>query len=194
MQSTPQIKICYKCKEKKDVTYFYKNKSNKDGLQNYCKQCGKELKENNKEYRKEYQKEYHKKYQEQHEAELKIYYKKYYKKNREENKEKMTIYSKQYEKTDIGKAKRANINHKRRTITKQGDVTTKQILQLQKSKTCYWCETSLKNKKVNIDHYIPISKGGLHTLSNLVASCSHCNKKKSSRNPLEFAKSIGRLF
>jgi hypothetical protein len=32
-------KKCYKCKEIKSYSEFYKNKSNKDGLSGYCKKC-----------------------------------------------------------------------------------------------------------------------------------------------------------
>jgi len=33
------MKICSKCKLKKDIECFYKHKNNKDGLQTYCKDC-----------------------------------------------------------------------------------------------------------------------------------------------------------
>lgn len=33
------MKICLKCKENKNLFEFNKNKTNKDGLQNYCKNC-----------------------------------------------------------------------------------------------------------------------------------------------------------
>ena len=32
-------KVCSKCKAEKSVDCFYKNKSRKDGLQSYCKEC-----------------------------------------------------------------------------------------------------------------------------------------------------------
>jgi hypothetical protein len=35
-------KICYKCKERKLLEYFSKNKSQNDGFQSICKQCKKE--------------------------------------------------------------------------------------------------------------------------------------------------------
>lgn len=36
------MKICIKCLSKKSLNCFYKNKSKKDGLQDYCKDCKKE--------------------------------------------------------------------------------------------------------------------------------------------------------
>ena len=108
---------------------------------------------------------------------------------------KMIELTKAYRQTQKGKAVRKNSDHKRRSITRQGDVTTQQLLELEQSaKVCYWCGVSLKGKKIHIDHYIPLSKGGEHTLSNLVVSCAKCNISKSSKDPLKFAQSVGKLF
>jgi hypothetical protein len=38
-KNTYGIKKCYKCKELKNIDDFYKNKSNKDGISGYCKNC-----------------------------------------------------------------------------------------------------------------------------------------------------------
>ena len=32
-----------------------------------------------------------------------------------------------------------------------------------------------------IDHVIPLAKGGLHTLSNLRPSCTYCNRSKGTK-------------
>lgn len=88
-----------------------------------------------------------------------------------------------------------NIQQRRRSIKKIGDVTTNQMLELQNNaKICYWCSIPLKGKNMHIDHYVPLSKGGEHTLSNLVVSCSTCNQKKNAKDPILFANSIGRLI
>jgi len=111
------------------------------------------------------------------------------------NKIKVAIYQKKYFKTDIGKASSKNQRHKQRSSKKQGDITASCLLSIQQNaKTCYWCGISLKKVKVHIDHYIPISKGGEHTLSNLVVSCAKCNQNKSAKDPIIFANLIGRLL
>lgn len=111
------------------------------------------------------------------------------------NKDKSLERARLYRKTQKGQESYKNNKHKRRSLSKSGDVTIEQLLELrQNAKICYWCETNLKNVKVHIDHYIPLSKGGLHTISNLVISCSKCNLSKGSKSPLEFANSKGKLL
>lgn len=38
----------------------------------------------------------------------------------------------------------------------------------------------------SVDHFIPVSKGGSHVLSNLVCACIRCNVSKSNRDPKEW--------
>lgn len=46
---------------------------------------------------------------------------------------------------------------------------------------CHWCQSLVAGRKVHIDHVIPLSKGGPHTISNLCATCPDCNYSKSAR-------------
>jgi len=147
----------------------------------------KEWRDNNKEYIKEKNKQWREDNKETLKEKRKIYC--------EQNKEIMKVKAKIYSKTEIRKMAHKNKDFKRRTKTKQGDATTTQLINLKKrSKICYWCNVSLKGKIVHIDHYIPLSKGGEHTLSNLVITCDRCNLSKNAKDPLVFAQSIGKLL
>ena len=44
---------------------------------------------------------------------------------------------------------------------------------------CYWCKR--KMAVPTQDHVIPLSKGGLHEASNVVAACKVCNSKKGAK-------------
>lgn len=44
--------------------------------------------------------------------------------------------------------------------------------------TCYYCQLFFPTRQLHIDHIIPISKGGSHTVGNLCRSCDSCNLKK----------------
>lgn len=52
------MKKCNKCGKDKDFSAFSKNRTSKDGLQNHCKVCFKEWRNNNKEYFPKYMKKY----------------------------------------------------------------------------------------------------------------------------------------
>lgn len=83
---------------------------------------------------------------------------------------------------------------RRRAIEKKGDPTAKLFAWEQaQQKVCYWCGVSCADS-YHVDHYIPLSKGGAHTVKNLVIACPQCNLSKSAKDPYEFAASVGRLF
>ncbi len=139
--------------------------------------------------KKEYILDRNKKYKEKNIKKFKAYQAEY------QNSDKMKKWHKDYRQTEKYKAIRRNSDHNRRIEKKIGDVTTEQMLHLQQSSTkCYWCNTQLKNKITHVDHYKPISKGGTHTISNLVITCVHCNLSKNAKDPIAFANSLGRLL
>lgn len=150
---------------------------------------------------------YHKKlYRIKHKKEIAEKLKIYYQQNKEkileqrreyfkENKESIMLKNSIYNSSEKGKLIKKNTQYKRRCSNKNGDLTTIELTNfINNSKVCYWCNCKINKDNLNIDHYIPIAKGGEHTLSNLVASCSHCNKTKSAKDPYKFANSIGRLL
>ncbi len=48
------------------------------------------------------------------------------------------------------------------------------------------CAYCLEEKKLEMDHVVPISKGGTHTYDNLVPACGKCNASKGDRSLLDF--------
>lgn len=65
-----KTKICSKCKEKKDISEFWKHKRSKDGLYCWCKKCwkeyGKKYYQKNKERISKHSREYRKKHPVKH--------------------------------------------------------------------------------------------------------------------------------
>jgi hypothetical protein len=43
---------------------------------------------------------------------------------------------------------------------------------------CHYCSKGLVGTDSTVDHKVPMSKGGTHDHSNLVASCRRCNSRK----------------
>ena len=49
--------------------------------------------------------------------------------------------------------------------------------------TCQYCEQTLPESKLNLDHVTPRDKGGLTTWENIVTSCFRCNTRKANKLP-----------
>ncbi len=210
------MKTCSKCNQSKDLSEFYKDKSTKDGYAYGCITCRKKFLAKNRDKQKIKDAQY---YLDNKEHIIKRttmwrknnidksrgYYNKAYKIHAEKrradrieygknNKEKEAAYSKWYRATERGRLNGLNACMKRRTHMKQGDVTTVELKSILASESCYWCGCSLLPNEIHVDHYQPLSKYGKHTISNLVASCQHCNQIKSTKDPISFANSISKLF
>lgn len=66
------------------------------------------------------------------------------------------------------------------------------ILQAQNCR-CGYCKADLRKAKRHVDHITPLSKGGSNDRRNLQILCPPCNLKKKAKDPIEFAREIGRL-
>jgi 5-methylcytosine-specific restriction endonuclease McrA len=64
------------------------------------------------------------------------------------------------------------------------DLSHAQWLEIQamQGHRCYYCGKRCKGKLTQ-DHIIPLSKGGAHTLHNVIAACHSCNSKKHTGPP-----------
>jgi 5-methylcytosine-specific restriction endonuclease McrA len=107
--------------------------------------------------------------------------------------------------TDERKAYLAVQRHRRRCAGgshKPADLLA--ILKLQKHR-CAYCRDSLKKDRGkkpsgmkrprwHMDHIVPIVKGGTNDPANIQALCPSCNQRKHAKDPLVFAREIGRLL
>ena len=46
---------------------------------------------------------------------------------------------------------------------------------------CYYCGRSVSTKGIHLDHIVPLSKGGAHSVENLCVACPHCNCSKRDK-------------
>lgn len=56
---------------------------------------------------------------------------------------------------------------------------------------CAYCLQS--NDALEMDHMIPLSRGGEHSANNIVPACRRCNSSKNAKTPLEFLQMQVRL-
>lgn len=105
----------------------------------------------------------------------------YHKKRREENREAYREMQRKYRQSSHGNAIR-NASHQRRRARKLNQLgpnppTSKDYERLIKL-PCYICHQSISE---HIDHIVPLSKGGLHDISNVAGACKPCNLSKGNK-------------
>jgi 5-methylcytosine-specific restriction endonuclease McrA len=70
------------------------------------------------------------------------------------------------------------------------EIDRRVIIERDKS-TCYLCGKRVEKKVLQIDHVLPLAKGGPHTYDNLRVACALCNCRKSDLTLEEFSERYG---
>ena len=206
-------KTCYRCKQPQPLKLFGKKSKSKDGLTSICKPCkkieDKEYREANKErlaaqnkerfatnkdtYNRNRRAKYHSATPE--EVEERIRKKREYNTNApEEVKERKRQYDKAYWASRKGREVARYHKHKRRALelsTDDSTITSQALdaLKEEQEHKCKYCQCDLdysSKGEVHLDHVIPLTKGGPHSITNVVWSCAICNKRKSDRDLEDF--------
>lgn len=87
--------------------------------------------------------------------------------------------------------KRAWNSRRRKRMARKADRGTSKMWLYSMSArviSCYWCGGKTRKGGRNVDHIVPISKGGTNESSNLCIACVDCNAKKSNLMPNEFSR------
>ncbi|MGE3680702.1 MAG: HNH endonuclease [Bdellovibrionales bacterium] len=58
---------------------------------------------------------------------------------------------------------------------------SRQNIFLRDGHICQYCCQKFSEKKLTVDHVIPLSKGGRHEWTNVVTACSECNNRKGDK-------------
>jgi 5-methylcytosine-specific restriction endonuclease McrA len=58
---------------------------------------------------------------------------------------------------------------------------------------CQYCGKVFAQRELNLDHVVPLSKGGRSSWDNVVTACVPCNSKKGSRAPVDAGMALIRL-
>ena len=203
-------KTCYTCKQHKQVDQFRNHKSRADGLSSNCKDCDrakeKIWRENNKEIKAAYDRAYRLANPESVRARQKRWELKntekekdrkhaFYLENKELFRERGKIWAKNNPEKENQKKRNWRANnpekalqerHKYRKKLKQNgiyEISEKDLKKLVSADVCYYCQ---KKDKLTLEHIIPVSRGGRHSIGNLVMVCKHCNFSKQARLLIEW--------
>jgi hypothetical protein len=174
-----KYKTCSRCKHSQALESFRNTKQSLDGKTYYCKTCL------NREYQ-EYRKRVPRVLSEESKAKnrmrssqipVEIRAKKqaaWY----EKNKQKVLDSSRAYHAKNPG-ARVNQINaYRTRKLNNGVFLVTHLEIQKLRMKPCYYCGVK---KSGTIDHVMPISLGGRHSIGNIVPACKFCNSKKQSK-------------
>ena len=177
-------KTCSRCQTSQPLGFFPLDKRDKGGirLSCWCKKC----------------------------------WSQYYKEYREKNKDKINLNRKQkrhsgeYKSSYIPKGDRKykwsilngiDLKERRRFYRKMykynkkmaGELTPETIRLIYENNikkwgelTCYLCLTPIANKKENLEHKVPLSRGGTNAYENLDIACERCNKSKKNKTVNEY--------
>lgn len=92
----------------------------------------------------------------------------------------------------------ARYQEKRRVLmadNADGSITSKAArLILSEFKACPYCGCTLNRGDKVIDHMDPISKGGAHSVKNVVVCCTKCNLSKGAKDFLEWVNTLDYEF
>jgi 5-methylcytosine-specific restriction endonuclease McrA len=51
---------------------------------------------------------------------------------------------------------------------------------------CHYCGKRMRATEKSLDHCVPLSRGGRHSITNVVVCCKSCNSRKRTRTSVEF--------
>ena len=204
------MKTCGKCQKTKPASAYFKHKHMKDGLEKRCKDCrnaeqmiyklqnARKIKEREAKYRaanreivRQRSADWRDKNIEAARASVASY--------KAKNLEKTRASAAAYFATPRGKAASRAVSQVRRARKR---VTMIQHIKLEElieacGLECYICKIKTDPNaprntafKCEMEHVIPLSRGGSHTLENLRISCAQCNRVKGASRTPEQARQI----
>jgi uncharacterized protein YeaO (DUF488 family) len=91
--------------------------------------------------------------------------------------------------TERGRTSRLNSAAKRRDRVSSGDVSHEDCISVMSRDCCYLCMSD--DGDFHLEHMVPLSRGGPHSLSNLAKACASCNLTKSTMTAWEYVGGFG---
>ena len=174
-----ELRQCGKCSKVKPATreYFSTNKNGKGGLQNICKDCAASRQ---RKYRQDNPERVRANEKNRDPEKRRISSLRSQQRNGKRNRE---IYAERHPERVRASAQKQRAKRKQAP----GEYTGQDLLALFKGQAgnCWWCGCKIKGK-FEVDHRIPLSRGGTNDVGNIVISCMPCNRSKHDKLPSEW--------
>ncbi|MGW9568820.1 HNH endonuclease [Prescottella equi] len=163
------LKFCTGCEQELPLSGFHVNRRNQDGRQSRCRECQCSARNQYRTENPELERERARAYREA---------------NPELERERRRKY---HAENPISERLRCGKNRARRRGLPADEITPEELHQhwqvqgIQPDR-CIYCPGPFEH----LDHILPISLGGGHTIDNLIPSCEHCNLKKKNTPLIDF--------
>lgn len=192
-RNAPKIeKWCPRCEQDKPLCEFGRNRSKKDKLRAYCRQCTNAVHREQRHHPENREKDraYTAQYREDHPEKVKQSMRRWHQQHKDEQRvyhqSRRPQRRERYRNDPVHRAKVLASCH-RRIALKRGalaaELIDRQTIIERDKATCYICEIGpLDDSEIHLDHVVPLSKGGDHVPGNLRVACVSCNLKKSDRS------------
>lgn len=184
------MKQCSKCKVTQPIEQFSKRSGASDGLKSQCKACdrahrqanavaiaekGREYRLANKDHKLAADCAYREKNREARRDSHRAYL--------EANRVKRRAYNHHYRMTQQDRLRGLAQRRRTQQLEQGSFLVTQRELRRLYSSPCLYCGAT---KNIQADHVIPISRGGRHSIGNLVPACQPCNLSKHARTIMEW--------
>ena len=168
-------KKCSRCEIIKTIDLFSKDSYRKTGFSNNCKQCRQEYNLKNKDKNNKACREWHKKNKDKANARRKQW--------NIDNSEKAKLKDRNYAANNPEVGRNKNNLRRARVLSNGAYRIYKNELKKLYAQSCFYCGSK---DEIQLDHVIPIAKGGSHSIGNLVPACRKCNLEKSDKFIVEW--------
>lgn len=86
-------------------------------------------------------------------------------------------------------------NRRARKLQAEGAYTASDVKRIRtlQGDRCGYCRAKLMGKG-HVDHIVSLARGGSNWPNNIQLLCQHCNLSKGARDPMEFARTVGKLL
>lgn len=112
----------------------------------------------------------------------------YDRKRGKERREKHNEYNRKWKKLNPEVSRKESRRRRALKHRAEGTHTPKDIELLMRSQKglCWWCGAPIHGKKYDVDHRIPLNRGGSNAPENLCITCPSCNRSKQDKLPQEW--------